>query len=179
MEGTILAKVNGKTALQAIQKANEKFATHFPNIPFDYTFLDDTFEKMHESEAKMTLLFQIFATLLIVISCLGLFGLATFAVERRTKEIGIRKVLGANTRLIVQLLAKDFVKLILIALLIAIPISWATMQQWLQDYAYRIEIEWWMFAIAGALTIGLAFFTVSIQSVRAALENPANVLKSE
>jgi putative ABC transport system permease protein len=110
---------------------------------------------------------------------LGLFGLATFAVERRTKEIGIRKVLGANVRLIVQLLSKDFIKLVVFALIIAIPISWKIMQTWLANYAYRIEIEWWMFALAGILAIGLAFFTVSFQSIRAALINPVESLRSE
>ena len=176
---TISAKVNGKTGQQALKKAEKKFATHFPNLPFEYTFLDDTFEKMHETEAKMTLLLQIFAFLLIIISCLGLFGLATFAVERRTKEIGIRKVLGANTRLIVQLLSKDFLKLVSVALVIAIPLAYYGMQTWLNDYAYRVEMQWWMFALTGLATIGIAFITVSIQSVKAALQNPAEVLKSE
>ena len=177
--GTILARVNGKTGTMALQKAAKEFAIHLPHIPFAYTFLDDSFEKMHESEAKMTLLFQIFACLLIFISCLGLFGLATFAIERRTKEIGIRKILGANTRLIVQLLSKDFLKLVLIALLIAIPIAWTMMQNWLENYAYRIEVNWWILAIVGGLIIGLAFLTVSIQSIRAALENPVKALKTE
>jgi len=177
--GTILAKVNGRTGQQALKKAETTFATFFPNIPFEYTFLDDAFEKLHESEAKMTLLFQIFAFLLLIISCLGLFGLATFAVERRTKEIGIRKVLGASTEIIVQLLARDFIKLVLVAVLIAIPLSWTAMQRWLENYAYRVEMQWWMFALAGVLTLVLAFMTVSIQSVKAALENPANVLKND
>jgi len=176
---TISAKVNGRTGLQALKKAEAKFATHFPNLPFTYNFLDDAFEKMHETEAKMTLLFQIFAFLLIIISCLGLFGLATFAVERRTKEIGIRKVLGANTRLIVQLLSKDFLKLVGIALFIAIPLAYYGMQEWLNDYAYRVEMQWWMFALTGVAIVAIAFLTVSIQSVKAALQNPAEVLKSE
>jgi len=127
----------------------------------------------------MTLLFQIFAFLLIIISCLGLFGLATFAVERRTKEIGIRKVLGANTRLIVQLLSKDFLKLVVVALVIAIPLAYYGMQEWLNDYAYRVEMQWWMFVLTAVAIIAIAFLTVSIQSVKAALENPAEVLKSE
>lgn len=176
---TVLAKVNGRIGQQALKKAEATFATFFPNIPFEYTFLDDAFEKMHESEEKMTLLFQIFAGLLLIISCLGLFGLATFAVERRTKEIGIRKVLGASTQIIVQLLAKDFIKLVVIAVLIAIPLSWTAMQQWLENYAYRVEMQWWMFALAGVLTLVLAFMTVSVQSLRAAQENPANVLKND
>jgi ABC-type antimicrobial peptide transport system permease subunit len=176
---TILARVNEKNIPAALSKTQDAFVKLFPDIPYSYSFMDETFETMHKEESKTTLLFQIFTSLLIFISCLGLFGLATFAVERRTKEIGIRKVLGANVRLIVQLLSKDFIKLVVFALIIAIPISWKIMQTWLANYAYRIEIEWWMFALAGILAIGLAFFTVSFQSIRAALINPVESLRSE
>ncbi|MEM6316023.1 MAG: ABC transporter permease [Bacteroidota bacterium] len=178
-KNTILAKVNGKTGPAALEKAQQQFATFFPDTPFDYTFLDDTFEKMHESEAKVTFLFQIFAGLLLFISCLGLFGLATFAVERRIKEIGIRKVLGANTQIIVRLLSKDFLQLIVLAMVIAAPIAWLITQNWLNNYAYHIEIQWWVFLVIGSGTLLLALLTVGTQGVKAALMNPAEVLKNE
>jgi putative ABC transport system permease protein len=115
----------------------------------------------------------------IFIACLGLFGLATFAAERRRKEIGIRKVLGASIAGITGLLAKDFLKLVVVAVVIASPIAYIFMQKWLSDFAYRIDIQWWMFAVAGAVAVAVAFLTVGFQSVKAALANPVKSLRSE
>ncbi|MBC8153538.1 MAG: FtsX-like permease family protein, partial [Bacteroidetes bacterium] len=120
-----------------------------------------------------------FSGIAILISCLGLFGLAAFTAEQRTKEIGVRKVLGASVSSIVALLSKDFLKLVLIAIVVASPIAWFAMNRWLQDFAYKIDIEWWVFALAGLLAVGIALLTVSFQSVKAALMNPVKSLKSE
>jgi putative ABC transport system permease protein len=115
----------------------------------------------------------------LLIACLGLFGLATFTAEQRTKEIGVRKVLGASVGSIVTLLSKDFLKLVLIAIVIASPIAWYAMHRWLQNFAYKIDIEWWVFALAGLLAVGIALLTVSFQSIKAALTNPVKSLRSE
>ena len=127
----------------------------------------------------MVAIFNGFAGLTVLVSCLGLFGLVAFTTERRTKEIGIRKVLGASILGIVTLLARDFLKLVLIAIVIASPIAWYAMNKWLQDFAYKINIEWWVFALAGFLAVGIALLTVSFQSVKAALMNPVKSLKTE
>ncbi|MCF0073345.1 ABC transporter permease [Dyadobacter sp. CY261] len=147
--------------------------------PFTYSFLDERFNKMYESEMRIGKLFGIFASLAVVIACLGLFGLAAFTTIRRTKEIGVRKVLGASVLSIVSLLSKDFVKLVAIAILIASPLAWYGMDQWLSDFAYKVNIEWWVFVLAGAMAVGIALLTVSFQSIKAALVNPVKSLRSE
>ncbi len=124
-------------------------------------------------------IFSLFSALAIFIACVGMFGLATFAAAKRTKEIGIRKVLGASVAGITTLLAKDFLKLVILAMLIATPVAWYLMRQWLEDFAYRVEVQWWMFALAGVLAIGIAFLTIGVQSVKAALANPVKSLRSE
>jgi len=177
--GNIMAKVSAGNTQIALTKAEQKFKEILPTVLFKYSFLDEGYQQLYENERKMSALFQIFAALLIFISCLGLFGLATFNVERRTKEIGIRKVLGASATRIVQLLSKDFLKLVFIALVIASPIAWYLMNRWLQNYAYRIDLQWWIFAVAGVLAIGVALLTVSSQSMKAAFSNPTESLRNE
>ncbi len=152
---------------------------HNPAYPFEYTFIDEAFDAKFKNEQLIGELSQIFAILAIFISCLGLFGLATYTAEKRRKEIGVRKVLGASITAIVKLLSKDFLKLVLISIVIAIPIAWYYIQNWLQDYSYRIDINWWVFIIAGLLAIVIAMFTVSFQAIRAAIANPAKSLKTE
>jgi putative ABC transport system permease protein len=120
-----------------------------------------------------------FTTLAVIIACLGLFGLATYAAEQRTKEIGIRKVLGANMSTIIRMLSKDFIKLVLIAILIASPLAWLLIQKWLQGFAYRENIQWWILALAGLIAIIIAFITISFQSVKASMTNPVDSLRSE
>ena len=149
------------------------------DMPFAYSFLNERFNTMYVSEQRVGQLFSIFAGLAVLIACLGLFGLAAFTTRQRTKEIGVRKVLGASVSSIVALLSKDFLKLVLIAIVIASPIAWWAMNRWLQDFAYRTEIEWWVFALAGLLAVGIALLTVSFQSIRAALMNPVKSLRSE
>jgi len=147
--------------------------------PFSYSFLDQRFNKMYESEKRIGELFGIFASLGVIIACLGLFGLATFTTVQRTKEIGVRKVLGASVASIVVLLSQDFLKLVLVAIVIATPIAWYGMDQWLKDFAYKIDMQWWIFALAGFLATGIALLTVSFQSIKAALINPVKSLKRE
>ena len=150
-----------------------------PGQPFSYKFMDDSFDEMYRAEQRIGTIALTFAALAILIACLGLFGLAAFMAEQRTKEIGVRKVLGASVPSLIGLLSKDFLKLVIIAILIASPLAWYTMNQWLSDFAYKIDIEWWMFALAGAVAIGIALLTVSFQSVKAALMNPVKSLRSE
>jgi len=151
----------------------------YPNSAFTYTFYDDTLNSFYQEEQKMEQVTNLATGIAILISCLGLFGLATLTAYQRTKEIGIRKVLGASVAGIVAMLSKDFIKLVLIAIAIASPIAWYAMRQWLQAYAYHIDIQWWMFALAGLLAIGIALLTVSYQSIKAALMNPVRSLRSE
>ncbi|GAB3953740.1 ABC transporter permease [Spirosoma harenae] len=153
--------------------------SHYPNYPFEYSFLDDSFDKQYRKDRLMATLFNVFAGLTILVSCLGLFGLVAFTTERRTKEIGVRKVLGASVTNIVSLLSTDFLKLVLIAIVIACPLAWYAMHSWLQDFAYKTNLSWWLFALAGLLAIAIALLTVSYQSIKAALMNPVNSLRSE
>ncbi|GAB3489568.1 ABC transporter permease [Spirosoma knui] len=150
-----------------------------PDLPFSFTFLDEDLQRQYESEQRLGHIVTIASGLSILIACLGLFGLATLAVARRTKEIGVRKVLGASVPSIVNLLARDFLKLVLVAIVIASPLAWYAMHQWLQNFAYKIDMQWWVFLLAGALALLIAFLTVSFQSVKAALANPVKSLKME
>ena len=150
-----------------------------PNFPFTYTFTDQQYARQYQSEQVVSKLSNYFAFLAIFISCLGLFGLAMFTAEQRTKEIGVRKVLGASVGSIIGLLSKDFLKLVAIAILLASPAAWWAMNQWLQNFAYKIDIEWWMFGLAGIMAVVIALLTVSFQSIKAALVNPIKSLRSE
>jgi putative ABC transport system permease protein len=150
-----------------------------PNEPFEYSFLDEDFQKNYATEDRRSAMVAFFTTIAILISCLGLFGLAAFSAEQRTKEIGIRKVLGASVGSIVGLLSKDFIKLVVIALFMAAPIGWYFMNKWLEDFAYRINIGWWMFAVAGVFAILIAFATISLHAIKAALTNPTKNLRTE
>lgn len=150
-----------------------------PNSPFEYSFLDQDYQKQYESEQRLAQLFLVFSVLAILIACLGLFGLVSFVSEQRTKEIAMRKVLGASVAGVVGLLTKDFVKLVLLANLVAWPVAWFAMNKWLQSFAYRIDIAWWVFALAGGLALVIALATVGTQAVRAALANPVEALRYE
>ncbi len=168
----------GRTAdaLALIEKTYRQFE---PNSAFAYQFLDQNFAQQYAAEQKQSQLLLIFTALAIFIACLGLFGLAAFTAEQRTKEIGIRKILGASVTGIVFMLSKDFLKLVLISIVIASPIAWYAMHQWLQNFAYRIDIRWWVFALSGILALLIALITVSSQAVKAALANPVKSLRSE
>jgi len=164
------------TALSAMQASLKKFN---PAFPFEYEFVDDAYDAKFKSEKLIESLSQIFALLAIFISCLGLFGLSAFTADQRRKEIGVRKVLGSSITGIVGLLSKDFMRLVLMAIVIAIPIAWFFMQNWLEGYAYRISINAWVFVIAGAIAIIIALLTISFQAINAARANPVKSLRSE
>jgi predicted permease len=164
---------------QALAKIEAVMKRNNPAYPFDYRFVDDQFNQMFLSEILMSKLARVFAALAILISCLGLFGLASYTAERRTKEIGIRKVLGASVPGIAGLLSKDFLQLVLLSCLIAFPVAWWVMHNWLLDYQYRVNINWWVFVAAGILSILIALATVSFQAVRAAIANPMKSLHTE
>ena len=177
--GNITLQIPGnevKTRLAALEKL---YKQTFPGNPFEYFFVDESFDKQYEAEKQYGLIFILASCLAIFISCLGLFGLSTFTAEQRTKEIGIRKVLGASVTQVVTLLSKDFLKLVLIAFVIATPLAWYAMHKWLQDFAYCIDIHWWIFALAGGLAFLIALLTVSFQAIRAALANPVKSLRTE
>jgi len=150
-----------------------------PNEPFEYSFLDDDFAKNYEAENRLAAVVRFFTIIAILISCLGLFGLATFSAEQRVREIGIRKVLGASVPSVVTLLSKDFLKLVLIAFIIAAPIAWWAMYKWLHDFAYRINISWWIFFLSAVIALLIALFTIGIQSIKAASANPVKNLRTE
>jgi predicted permease len=164
---------------QALVKIAGVMKKDNPAYPLEYKFVDDQFNQMFLSEMLMGKLANIFAALAIIISCLGLFGLAAYTAERRTKEIGIRKVLGASVRGIAGLLSKDFLQLVIISCLVAFPFAWWMMHIWLQNYQYRIEVRWWIFLIAGAVAILVALLTVSFQAIKAAIANPVKSLRTE
>ncbi|MVM30787.1 FtsX-like permease family protein [Spirosoma sp. HMF4905] len=180
-EGRPYLLIKTKTAhLPATMRQLESvFQKDMPDSAFEFTFLDDFLNTLYRSEQRTAQVVLVFSGLAILIACLGLFGLAAFTAEQRTKEIGVRKVLGASVFSIVGLLSKDFLKLVVVAILIASPLAWYTMHQWLQDFAYKIDIEWWMFVVAGLLAVGVALLTVSFQSIKAALMNPVKSLRSE
>ena len=146
---------------------------------FGYAFLDELYNETYLKEQNMNAILRIFAFLTIFVACLGLFGLVTFTAQQRFKEIGIRKVLGSSVPQIVGMLAKDFIKLVIVAMVIAFPVGYYLMNKWLQDFTYRIEVEWWVFALAALITVCIAFVTISFRSIKAALMNPVKSLRTE
>jgi putative ABC transport system permease protein len=175
----VFIKTNGRGASAAIAAVQDIWTKYTPDYPFSYSFVDEDYDALYKTEQRTGLLFNVFAFVAILISCLGLFGLAAYTAQVKTKEIGIRKVLGATVANIVQLLAKDFISLVFISLVIAVPIGWWAMHSWLQDFVFRINISWWVFFLAGAVAIVIALLTVSMHALRAALANPVKSLKEE
>jgi len=175
----MIVSVSTKNYKALLSQIGAVWQKDLPSAPFEYTFLDADVQKQYETEIVLSQIINSFTLIAILISCLGLFGLAAFSAEQRNKEIGIRKVLGASVTGIVQLLSKDFLKLVVISFIIATPIAWYGMGKWLQSFAYRIPLSWWMFALAGVIALFIALFTVSTQAIRAALTNPIKSLKSE
>lgn len=175
----MLVKLSGKQLPQTLEFLESKWNVLAAHRPFQYKFLDEEFDKLYVSESRTGRIFFAFALLAIGLACLGLFGLATFAAQQRTREIGIRKVLGASLAGIVKLLSKDFLKLVLIALVIAAPVAWYFMHEWLSDFAYRISIGWWVFVVSGVLAILIALITISFQAIKAAIANPVKSLRTE
>jgi len=175
----LLVKLNTQNLPETMRQIETVFSASLPQSAFEYKFMDDYLDSLYRAEARTASVVFVFSVLSVLISCLGLFGLAAFAAEQRTKEIGIRRVLGASVAGITGLLSKDFLKLVFFAIAIASPLAYYLMDKWLADFTYRIEIQWWMFAAAGAGAIVIAFLTVSFQSIKAALANPVKSLRSE
>lgn len=179
LEGNLIVKTRTTDLAGLLSTMGKEWAALKPGMPFSYTFLDDRFNNTYKFEQHIGLTLGIFAGMTIFVACLGLFGLATFVAERRTKEIGVRKVLGASSINIITLLSKEFVRLVAIAFLIAAPVAWLMMHRWLQDFAYRITIGWWVFVLAAVLAILITLLTVGARALRAALANPVDSLRSE
>jgi putative ABC transport system permease protein len=177
--GRISVKVAGSNIPSAISHIEKTWKKFLPDTPFEYTFLDENFERLYKSEQKQGTIFTVFACIAIFIASLGLLGLSAFSITQRIKEIGIRKVLGASVSSIVGLFSKDFLKLVIIAAVIAFPVAWYGMNNWLQDFAYRTNISWWIFLIAGIIAASIALFTISVQAIKAALANPVESLRTE
>lgn len=175
----LLVKLSGSQLPATLQYLESKWNGMITSRPFEYQFLDEEFDKLYTAETRTGRIFSVFAFLSVFLACLGLFGLSAYTTALRTKEIGIRKVLGASVGSIVALLSQDFLKLVLIAIVIASPLAWYAMDRWLQDFAYRVDIPWWVFVVAGVLAVGVALLTVCFQSVKAALMNPVKSLKTE
>src|SRR5688572_21454068 len=174
----IIRTEKGKTK-EAIASMEKVFKQFNPGFPFKYYFTDDEIAKNYKAEHTVSKLSRYFAFLAIFISCLGLFGLVTFTAEQKTKEIGIRKVLGASVTGIIGMLSKDFIKLVLIAAVIAFPVAWWMMHKWLNDFEYRVNIGWWVFVVAGVAALLIALLTISFQSIKAAIANPVKSLRTE
>jgi ABC-type antimicrobial peptide transport system permease subunit len=176
----VLIRINPAMSTQnALNKIGSVFKKFNPEQPFEYRFINDEYAKKFTSEERIGRLASFFAVLAIVISCLGLFGLASFVAEQRTKEVGVRKVLGASVFSLWNLLSKDFLVLVMVSFVIAVPIAWYGMHKWLMDYSYRINISWGIFLFAGLLAAVIALITVSFQSIRAAVANPVKSLRTE
>lgn len=175
----IALRLRPGTEKQAVEKAAALWQKAVPEVPFDYDFLDATFARLYQSEARMGSVLSVLTGLALFIGCLGLFALAAYTAESRTKEIGVRKVLGASVASIVSLISSDFFKLVVAAIVIATPVAWYAMNEWLADFTYKIDLEWWYFVGAGGVAIVIALLTVSFQSVKAALMDPVKSLRSE
>ena len=176
---TVMARLEAGKEQETLAQLQNFYQTFNPGYSFDYQFVDADYQALYAAEQRVSTLSKYFAGLAILISCLGLFGLAAFTAERRLKEIGIRKILGASDFGIVRLLSGDFTKMVLVAIFIALPISYFIAQQWLEDFAFSIELQWWYFAGAGLLALLIAWFTVGLQTVKAARVNPAECLQDE
>lgn len=175
----VFVKVRAESINNNIQAVHRIYSKHCPEYPFVFGFLDESLDNLYRTDRRIGSIFNVFTALAIFISCLGLFGLASFLIERRTKEIGIRKILGADVGKIVVLLSRDFLKWVAIANIIAWPVAFFAMNRWLQNFAYRTNIEVWTFALAAGFALGIALLTISYHSIRASLSNPADSLRHE
>jgi putative ABC transport system permease protein len=174
--GIKLSTTNIISTLEAVEQVFDKT---FPDFVYDYKFLDEKIGSFYKQENQLAQLYKIFAAIAIFLSCLGLYGLASFMAVQRIKEVGIRKVLGASAGNIVYLFSREFIVLIMISFLIATPLAWYFMNEWLQDYVFRIDISWWIFAAGGIISILIALATISFQAIKASLANPVKSLRTE
>jgi putative ABC transport system permease protein len=174
-----LIKLKTTDLKQAIDRIKKQYASVAPDFPFEYTFLDEKFDRLYKSEIKQETLLSVFSIIAICIACLGLFGLASYTVIKRTKEIGIRKVIGSSVQNIVILLSKDLLKPVFIGTLIAMPAGYLVMKKWLQGFAYQVDIQWWLFIAASMVAVIIALVTVSFEAIKAARANPVKSLRTE
>jgi putative ABC transport system permease protein len=172
-------RFNSTNVANLVNVIRNKYKAAALGMPFEYKFMDEAFDNMYRQERRVGKVALTFALLAIIIACLGLFGLATYIAEQRTKEIGIRKVLGASVTNIIRMLSTDFVKLVLLAFVIAAPIAWWFMNKWLQDFAFKIDLSWWIFAVTGIIALIIALITLSFQAIKAAVSNPVHSLRTE
>jgi len=179
MSNKIYIKTDGQNASSVIAFTEDEWKRYNAGFNFNYTFLDDTFNNLYKGETRTGWLFDVFSLVAILISCLGLLGLATYTAQVRRREIGIRKVLGASVFGIVRLMATDFMKLVVISILIASPIAWYYMHSWLQDFAYKTNIGWMVFALAGLAAVLIAALAISFQAIKSALANPVKSIRTE
>jgi putative ABC transport system permease protein len=179
MQSGLIIKIKTADVHGLLADVKKQWDAFNPGAPFAYYFLDDKFASLYAAEQKTGQIFTVFALVAIIIACLGLFGLATYITQQRTKEIGIRKIFGASVSNVLVLVSKEFLMLVFIAFAIAVPVTWWAMYKWLEDFAYRVNISWWIFAIAGALALFIALFTVSFQAIKAAIANPVKSLRTE
>ena len=177
--GSMAFRLSSSNITGIISQIENKWSKMAPSQPFSYSFMDEDFNNIYNSEQRIGKVFVSFAVLAIFIACLGLFGLVTYAAEQKTREIGIRKVLGASVGNIVGMLSKDFLWLVLLSAVIAFPFAWWAMNKWLQDFAYRIHISWWIFVLAGVLALFIACITVGFKAFKAAISNPVKSLRTE
>ncbi len=178
-EGIIMARIEQENQKHTLAEIEKLYNRYNPGFPFTYGFLDEAYQKQYEAETRTVTLAGYFAGLAIVISSLGLFGLAAFTVQKRRKEIGVRKIIGASAITITTMLTREFLKLVAIALVIGFPVSWWMMNNWLQNYTYRVSITVTVFLSAGALVVVITLFAIGLHTVRAAMENPVKSLRSE
>jgi putative ABC transport system permease protein len=172
-------KLQSKDMKSSIAPIQKIWSKHFPADPFNYYFLDDLFNQQYKSDQTFGKVFGLFAFLAIMIACFGLLGLSAYNLLQRTKEIGIRKILGASVKNVLFILSKDFIVLIIFAFVLAVPVTWWIMHNWLEDFAYRISIEPWVFALAGVITVFIALLTICLQALKAVTSNPVKSLRSE
>jgi putative ABC transport system permease protein len=175
----LLVKLKGNNIPATIQYLETEWKELVPYRPFEYHFMDEDFNKLYASDLRLGLVLKVFSGIAIVLACIGLLGLSAYSAKQRTKEIGIRKVMGASVANVTTLLTADFLKLVIIAILVASPIAWLAMNKWLSEFAYRITISWWLVALTGIGVIVVALLSVSFQTVKAALLNPVKSLKSD
>jgi putative ABC transport system permease protein len=179
MLSVIFVKISAQNVASTINHLQTTWRQRITHRPFEYHFLDEDYDNLYKAEQRTAGVFSTFSSVAILLACLGLFALSAFELVKRTKEIGIRKVLGATIADLVKLLTKDFLRLVIIACLVAFPIAWYVTNKWLQDFTYRIDIQWWMFAIAGITTLLIALITLSYQAIKTALANPVKSLRTE
>jgi putative ABC transport system permease protein len=179
MVNNLFVKIESTGTKATLSQLQDVWKERVPHRPFEYRFLDEDYDNLYKAEQRTAGVFATFSTIAIVLACLGLFALTAFAMVQRTKEIGIRKILGATVGNILTLVSRDFIKLILIAFCIAVPVAWFALTKWLDNFVYKTSLYWWVFALAGLAILVIGFVTVSLQALKTAVTNPVKNLRTE